>query len=81
MQFRLVPQNVVPDSTTSCGPYQPAEDGDNDKVKVKGHLPPSQPSQQVDRDHHDTLSLIAVDEDGNIAAGTTTNGATNKIPG
>ncbi|KOS22455.1 putative isoaspartyl peptidase/L-asparaginase 3 [Escovopsis weberi] len=30
---------------------------------------------------HDTLSLIAIDARGNIAAGTTTNGAAHKIPG
>jgi len=30
---------------------------------------------------HDTIGMIAIDSNGSIACGTTTNGATYKIPG
>lgn len=59
--------NVKPDPSTSCGPYEPQF----------GHLIQRQTSQAS----HDTLSLIAIHADGTMAAGTTTNGASHKIPG
>jgi isoaspartyl peptidase/L-asparaginase-like protein (Ntn-hydrolase superfamily) len=31
--------------------------------------------------HYDTMGLIVVDEKGDISAGTSSNGARNKIPG
>lgn len=40
-----------------------------------------QRSGLVDVDHHDTIGMIAINKDGNIAAGTSTNGATFKITG
>ena len=33
------------------------------------------------RGNHDTIGMIALDKDGHIAAGTSTNGASFKIPG
>ena len=30
---------------------------------------------------HDTIGMVALDKNGSIACGTTTNGATYKIPG
>jgi hypothetical protein len=30
---------------------------------------------------HDTIAMVAIDQYGNVAAATSTNGATNKIPG
>jgi len=35
----------------------------------------------VDSKNHDTIGIIAIDHAGNIAAGTSTNGAKFKIPG
>lgn len=35
----------------------------------------------LDKWHHDTIGMIVVDHNGNIFAGTSTNGATHKIPG
>jgi len=35
----------------------------------------------VDTKNHDTIGVIAIDHEGNIAAGTSTNGAKFKIPG
>lgn len=35
----------------------------------------------VNEENHDTIGVIAIDSNGHIAAGTSTNGARNKIPG
>lgn len=35
----------------------------------------------VDRFNHDTIGMVAIDSNGDIAAGTSTNGAKHKIPG
>lgn len=32
-------------------------------------------------ENHDTIGMIVIDENGRIAAGTSTNGARHKIPG
>ncbi|KAH7129942.1 nucleophile aminohydrolase [Dactylonectria estremocensis] len=58
--------NVSPDAFASCGPYVP---------QTKGT------SKSASQASHDTLSLIALHADGTMAAGTTTNGASHKIPG
>lgn len=36
---------------------------------------------QISEDNHDTIGMVVVDERGNLACGTTTNGAANKISG
>ena len=38
-------------------------------------------SEHIDYDNHDTIGMVAIDEFHNIAAGTSTNGLTYKIPG
>ena len=35
----------------------------------------------VDRRNHDTIGVIAIQPNGDIAAGTSTNGARHKVPG
>jgi len=35
----------------------------------------------MDIKNHDTIGIVAIDNSGNIAAGTSTNGAKFKIPG
>lgn len=60
---------VFPAPNTSCGPYTPLK---------KEPLPSPVDLGQAS---HDTISLIAIDEDGIMAAGTSTNGASHKIPG
>lgn len=60
--------NVSPDPTSSCGPYTPL-----------AH--PSLNDAQKHQASHDTVSLIALLADGSMAAGTSTNGASHKIPG
>lgn len=63
-------KNVSPDPSKHCGPYKP-------QVSVlfeerRGH---------ANIHSHDTIGMIALDQDGHVAAGTSTNGATHKIPG
>lgn len=38
-------------------------------------------STKHERYGHDTIGMVAIDENGSIACGTTTNGASFKIPG
>lgn len=59
--------NVSPDATESCGPYAPLSGA---------HL-----NTQSAQASHDTISMIAIHADGTMAAGTSTNGASHKIPG
>lgn len=61
--------DVAPDPATSCGPYRPLE-------------PPAQrPLLGARQASHDTISQIAIHPDGSMAAATTTNGASHKVPG
>ncbi|VVC35343.1 Peptidase T2, asparaginase 2,Nucleophile aminohydrolases, N-terminal [Cinara cedri] len=62
--------NVMPDPEKYCGPYKP---------NLPNNLKPN--SNFVDAKNHDTIGIVAIDHNGNIAAGTSTNGAKFKIPG
>ena len=63
----------------SCGPYEPIShnhikqfwqnENNNDNNAVFGKY------------NHDTIGMIVIDKENNIAAGTSTNGAKHKIPG
>ncbi|KAI5459453.1 nucleophile aminohydrolase [Mariannaea sp. PMI_226] len=59
--------HVSPNPSSSCGPYSPSS----------GHFGAYNTRQAS----HDTLSVIVLHLDGSMAAGTTTNGASHKIPG
>eukprot|EP01125_Pyxidicula_operculata_P012712 TRINITY_DN4189_c0_g1_i1.p1 TRINITY_DN4189_c0_g1~~TRINITY_DN4189_c0_g1_i1.p1 ORF type:complete len:337 (-),score=30.07 TRINITY_DN4189_c0_g1_i1:36-1046(-) len=63
--------NVLPNSSTSCGPYKPVP------AKERVHNPNLATSEY----NHDTIAMIAIDANGDIAVGTSTNGARFKIPG
>ncbi|XP_028272361.1 N(4)-(beta-N-acetylglucosaminyl)-L-asparaginase [Parambassis ranga] len=63
-------KNVSPDSSQSCGPYRP-----------KGTLRRSRRAQHANLHSHDTIGMIALDQHGHMAAGTSTNGLTHKVPG
>lgn len=65
-------QNVAPDPKTSCGPYRSMSVMENSIEEHKSY---------VNEENHDTIGVIAIDLNGHIAAGTSTNGARNKIPG
>ncbi|XP_061402093.1 N(4)-(Beta-N-acetylglucosaminyl)-L-asparaginase [Musca vetustissima] len=66
--------NVVPDSRKQCGPYRP--NGEAHSHNEEGYY-----SYKVDRFNHDTIGMIVIDKEGHVFAGTSTNGATYKIPG
>ena len=61
--------NVTPDPLTSCGPYTPVPPAD---FPVGGYAAAAS---------HDTISMVAIDASGTMAAGTSTNGAAHKVPG
>ncbi|XP_036933119.1 N(4)-(beta-N-acetylglucosaminyl)-L-asparaginase [Acanthopagrus latus] len=63
-------KNVFPDPSKSCGPYKP-------RATLKQYNRP----QHANTRSHDTIGMIAVDGDGHVAAGTSTNGMTHKVPG
>ncbi|KAM0246711.1 hypothetical protein ACHAQJ_010109 [Trichoderma viride] len=62
--------NVSPNPLSSCGPYSPLLSS----ISTTSHC-------QSQSSSHDTLSLIALHSDSSMAACTTTNGASHKIPG
>lgn len=69
-------QNVVPESSMECGPYEPISANEIDSLKMC-----DVEQDTINYHNHDTIGLIAIDENGNIAAGTSTNGLKHKIPG
>lgn len=62
---------VSPDPERFCGPYNPdlGDDGLGWMAQGQGQA------------SHDTISMVAIDSNGVMAAGTSTNGAAFKIPG
>ena len=75
-------QNVIPDPTSHCGPYSPDESLYSKNIKQTDNKRKSiDYSSRVDKNCHDTIGMIVIDDNGNVAAGTTTNGACCKIPG
>uniref|UniRef100_A0A8C5PY22 N(4)-(Beta-N-acetylglucosaminyl)-L-asparaginase n=1 Tax=Leptobrachium leishanense TaxID=445787 RepID=A0A8C5PY22_9ANUR len=66
-------KNVIPDASKSCGPYKPAKGLQAGKQTVL--------QKDIDVRNHDTIGMLVIDKKGNIASGTSTNGATHKIPG
>lgn len=66
---------VLPDPTTSCGPYRPSNASQNTKEYT------AREGGNFNQFNHDTIGMIAIDSQGHIAGGTSTNGARNKIPG
>uniref|UniRef100_A0A8C7D812 N(4)-(Beta-N-acetylglucosaminyl)-L-asparaginase n=2 Tax=Oncorhynchus kisutch TaxID=8019 RepID=A0A8C7D812_ONCKI len=62
-------KNVSPDPSQYCGPYKP---GATLRQKRK---------RQIDIHAHDTIGMIVIGKDGQVAAGTSTNGANHKVPG
>ncbi|XP_055826577.1 probable isoaspartyl peptidase/L-asparaginase 3 isoform X2 [Solanum dulcamara] len=72
-------KNVIP--RDSCGPYHP--NGPSIKrCPMDNELRPNEfGSVNVGLHSHDTISMAVIDQVGRIAVGTSTNGATFKIPG
>ena len=69
-------KNVV-NKTTQCPPYEIEPTNiETDTVTDNILTKPA-----TNKDNHDTIGMIAVDSNGNIAVGTSTNGANHKIAG
>jgi isoaspartyl peptidase/L-asparaginase-like protein (Ntn-hydrolase superfamily) len=58
-----------------CGPYQPTLRNDGEKLSYEEHR------QWAEEGNHDTIGMVALNDDGTMACGTTTNGANHKIAG
>jgi len=63
-------KNVIPDPTTSCGPYRPVSARSEEAKRPL-----------LDEQHHDTIGMVVLSGSGSIAAGASTNGANWKVPG
>jgi len=75
-------KKVLPDPTKSCGPYKPANIDPDYRLwqdQTKHAQRPANP--EAGSGNHDTIGMIAIDSKGNMAVGTTTNGANHKVPG
>ncbi|XP_022327702.2 N(4)-(Beta-N-acetylglucosaminyl)-L-asparaginase-like [Crassostrea virginica] len=74
-------ERVIPNPRQHCGPYRPQEmDAFDDPTYFSNNLP-TDSNPILDIDNHDTIGMIAIDQSGNVSAGTSTNGLTFKIPG
>ncbi|XP_021708628.1 N(4)-(Beta-N-acetylglucosaminyl)-L-asparaginase [Aedes aegypti] len=77
--------NVIPSPSMSCGPYEPI----SGNSITENYLPEADDAAQklepvepeFGRYNHDTIGMIVIDANGHVVAGTSTNGARNKIPG
>jgi len=66
---------VAPNPSLSCGPYVPLHESGLAYANMK-----SKESESLVRSH-DTISMIAVDRQGRLACGSSTNGLKHKIAG
>ncbi|XP_049294647.1 N(4)-(Beta-N-acetylglucosaminyl)-L-asparaginase [Anopheles funestus] len=75
-------KNVIPSPAMSCGPYEPVS---ANSIHPSSDALSENPSDRSDfsfgRYNHDTISMIVINEEGHVVAGTSTNGARHKIPG
>lgn len=65
-------KNVSPDPSTSCGPYR------RRSTRIQQQC---SGTRQANQCSHDTIGMLVLDTSGHIAAGTSTNGLTHKVPG
>eukprot|EP00250_Pteridium_aquilinum_P012063 c20488_g1_i1 orf=210-1286(-) len=79
-------RNVIPTANSSCGPYTSISNSlytSTECLSSNTEFSKKREAciKKIDRYNHDTISMAAIDQDGRIAAGTSTNGASYKIPG
>lgn len=85
--------SVTPDPESQCGPYVPIA---NNEILLRDGKESTTVDRQTETElkqrlenagsilpsrSHDTISMVAIHADGTMAAGTSTNGATHKVPG
>ena len=75
--------DVVPDPTTSCGPYHTPTLGSSSSALTPARPPhsPQDVAVQGGPGSHDTIAMVVIDANGEVASGTSTNGANRKVPG
>ncbi|XP_070613569.1 N(4)-(beta-N-acetylglucosaminyl)-L-asparaginase [Erythrolamprus reginae] len=66
-------KNVTPDASKSCGPYKQSAEFSKKEQSTS--------VRRVEVHNHDTIGMIVIGENGNVAVGTSTNGAIHKIQG
>lgn len=89
-------ENVVPSPESACGPYSPANlrttdemssPPDQQDLEIQDRGPISSNTESSSQStfktiaDHDTIGMVAIDVDGRISCGTSSNGAKHKIPG
>lgn len=75
--------NVTPDPSNHCGPYaplSPPRSNSGSTARRDINYPLVAPAVPRPRSH-DTISMVAIHASGSMAAGTSTNGASHKVPG
>ncbi|KAJ9539761.1 hypothetical protein OSB04_026267 [Centaurea solstitialis] len=73
-------KNVIP--TNSCGPYHRKKGVNLDEKRcLVEEIAEDMKLSHVGLHNHDTISMAIFDKSGHIAVGTSTNGASFKIPG
>ncbi|XP_016957910.1 putative N(4)-(beta-N-acetylglucosaminyl)-L-asparaginase GD10667 [Drosophila biarmipes] len=65
-------RNVYPDPKSACGPYKPLTSWDKEDGTGNHDIGP---------DNHDTITMAAIDVEGKIHVGTSTNGLRYTLPG
>uniref|UniRef100_A0A914UIU4 N(4)-(beta-N-acetylglucosaminyl)-L-asparaginase n=1 Tax=Plectus sambesii TaxID=2011161 RepID=A0A914UIU4_9BILA len=71
-------KDVLPNPRTSCGPYHPkrsAAEFDSQAQKA------TESANNEITSNHDTIGMVIIDANADVSVGTSTNGATHKIPG
>lgn len=66
----------IPKAESECGPYSLTEYNSTDFNHNSKQM-----LWQANKDNHDTIGMISIDNKGSMACGTTTNGANHKIAG
>lgn len=80
--------DVAPNATLACGPYVPLDspsssssNGSSSSTEAAAEEEKRRRQAEVRYAGHDTISLMAITSSGAMAAGTSTNGASHKVPG
>lgn len=71
-------KDVSPNSNEECGPYTPKHPND---IKITKEEFQNDNHKNIDKNNHDTIGMVVIDENGHMVAGTSTNGLKHKIPG
>ncbi|XP_050080727.1 putative N(4)-(beta-N-acetylglucosaminyl)-L-asparaginase CG1827 [Anopheles maculipalpis] len=75
-------KNVIPSPSMSCGPYEPVSANTIHRTSISSSEELSnRNAYDFGQYNHDTISMIVINDEKHVVAGTSTNGARHKIPG